>query len=388
LEIENQTDSDLKNKTTISEVGLNNAEFLLQEKQGELNIAEKGLISLEQKAITTSEEIKATEAKIVALREQWQTVNAETLVFSETENCCPTCKRDFDASDIEAKQAELTANFKAEQTAKKEKINIDGVWLKTDLAKLDGELETLQTRIEKGKNLIFDLKTECALLSRNVEDEKALIEKQKTSTETPVLQDVLNANSKYIELQKQLNEIKASFSNEINPIDTNVLIEQKNAIQAQIDVLNGNVRAQQQNESLTQRINELLLEEKTLAKQIAEVEKTLFTIERFNKLKIDNLEQSINEKFHNVKFKLFETQINGGEVECCDALINGVPFSDANNASKINAGLDIINTLCEFYQTTAPIFIDNRESVVKLIKTPSQVVNLIVSENHKVLTVA
>jgi hypothetical protein len=75
---------------------------------------------------------------------------------------------------------------------------------------------------------------------------------------------------------------------------------------------------------------------------------------------------------------MFATQINGGEVECCDALIDGVPFSDANNAAKINAGLDIINTLCEFYQVTAPIFIDNRESIVELIDCESQIVNLIV----------
>jgi peptidoglycan hydrolase CwlO-like protein len=75
------------------------------------------------------------------------------------------------------------------------------------------------------------------------------------------------------------------------------------------------------------------------------VEKVQFVIERFNKLKIDTLESKINEKFKFVKFRMFETQINGGEAECCEALINGVPFSDANTASKINAGLDIINTL-------------------------------------------
>jgi hypothetical protein len=73
------------------------------------------------------------------------------------------------------------------------------------------------------------------------------------------------------------------------------------------------------------------------------VEKVQFVIERFNKLKIDTLESKINEKFKFVKFRMFETQIN--EAECCEALINGVPFSDANTASKINAGLDIINTL-------------------------------------------
>lgn len=111
----------------------------------------------------------------------------------------------------------------------------------------------------------------------------------------------------------------------------------------------------------TKKIN--LINFKGLRNQ-ANVKKTQFVIENFNKLKIDTLEQKINSKFKFVNFKMFETQINGGEVECCDCLIYGVPFSDANTASKINAGLDIINTLCEFYQVTAPIFIDNRESIV------------------------
>jgi exonuclease SbcC len=118
------------------------------------------------------------------------------------------------------------------------------------------------------------------------------------------------------------------------------------------------------------------------------VEKVQYVIERFNKLKIDTLESKINEKFKFVKFRMFETQINGGESECCDALINGVPFSDANTASKINGGLDIINTLCEHYQVTAPIFIDNRESIIQVIDIQSQLINLIVSENDKKLRVA
>jgi len=79
--------------------------------------------------------------------------------------------------------------------------------------------------------------------------------------------------------------------------------------------------------------------------------------------------------------------VNGGQVETCQALIDGVPFSDANTASKINAGIDIINTLCNHYQVSAPIFIDNRESVVNLIPSQSQIINLIVSEPDKKLRV-
>ena len=85
-----------------------------------------------------------------------------------------------------------------------------------------------------------------------------------------------------------------------------------------------------------------------------------------------------------VKFKLFNNLVNGGLEECCEPLVNGVPFSsNLNTAAKINAGVDIINTLSDYYNFYAPIFIDNRESVNDLIETESQVINLIVSKDKE-----
>jgi hypothetical protein len=79
---------------------------------------------------------------------------------------------------------------------------------------------------------------------------------------------------------------------------------------------------------------------------------------------------------------MFETQINGGEVETCKATVNGVPFEDLNSAMRINAGLDIINAICKTLQTTAPIFCDNSESVNQLIATQSQIIRLVVSDDE------
>ena len=50
-------------------------------------------------------------------------------------------------------------------------------------------------------------------------------------------------------------------------------------------------------------------------------------------------------------------------------------------------GLEIIKALTDEYHVTAPIFIDNAESVVKLVDMPSQLIRLIVSENDKTLRV-
>jgi hypothetical protein len=86
---------------------------------------------------------------------------------------------------------------------------------------------------------------------------------------------------------------------------------------------------------------------------------------------------------------MFEIQINGGINEVCEAMVNTngsyIPFSDANFAGKMNAGLDIIDALCKHYGVTAPIFIDGRESVIKLIDIPNQIISLIVSEGDKKL---
>ena len=98
------------------------------------------------------------------------------------------------------------------------------------------------------------------------------------------------------------------------------------------------------------------------------------------------LDEKINSRFKFARFKLFETQVNGGILEVCETLFNGVPYSSGlNNAARINVGLDIINTLAEHYGFDAPIFVDNAEAVTKLIETKGQIIKLVVSEKDKKL---
>ena len=66
-------------------------------------------------------------------------------------------------------------------------------------------------------------------------------------------------------------------------------------------------------------------------------------------------------------------------------MVNGVPFSDLNSAGRINAGLDIINAICNFEGVYAPIFIDNAESVNALMPTTSQTIRLIVTEDKSLI---
>ena len=56
------------------------------------------------------------------LREEFSEIQAEKVDFSSIKTECPTCKRPFDESDIEEKQAELEKNFNLDKARRKEEV--------------------------------------------------------------------------------------------------------------------------------------------------------------------------------------------------------------------------------------------------------------------------
>lgn len=139
------------------------------------------------------------------------------------------------------------------------------------------------------------------------------------------------------------------------------------------------------------RIAELEAEEKSLGQQFDELEHAMYLCEKFTRVKASLLNDRINERFRTVRFRLFKENItNDGIEEVCDVLVPSesgafVPFSDANRAARLNAGIEIIGVLSEHYGIELPIFVDNAESVTNIVPTKCQLIRLIVSENDKKL---
>ena len=165
--------------------------------------------------------------------------------------------------------------------------------------------------------------------------------------------------------------------------DTTEIQTKKATIVEQINDINKKLNERDTQEKTKVRIQELQEQEKEISQKVQELELQQYQIEEFTKAKIELLENAINSKFELVKFRLFRNQINGGMEECCDTLVNGVPFDDVNNAHKILAGLDIIKTLIKFHNTSAPIFIDNRESINQLCDIDAQIISLVVTEDKE-----
>lgn len=385
--IENNTRSEIENGLKPDTSALDGFKRNLEAKKGELNTSENVLTSLEANKKSIENQSLEYDTKLENLRKEWANENSKELTFNDDDFHCPTCKREFESGDVEGKKTEMLTAFRTKKAEALTSINNRGVEISNEKKTLAAQLETINSRIETGIKHIDAVKVEVKTLESKVETETSKTTVNGNFDKEAMIADSLVKNTAYQAKKQELATVQASIV-EVPVVDASELKEQRIALVSEIDQIKSNLRNEEQIMAANKRIAALQQEEKDLAQQIAHVEKTQFVIERFNKLKIDTLESKINEKFQFVKFRMFETQINGGESECCDALIDGVPFSDANTASKINAGLDIINTLCEFYQVTAPIFIDNRESIVDVIDIQSQLINLIVSGEDKKLRVA
>lgn len=350
-------------------------------KNQELESFENALKTLETKKDGITNQSKSIEKQIADKRQQWHDENDKVLEFKEGDCNCPTCKQPLPSGDIENKKAEAMQNFKNAKLQKLKQIENEGQNLATQKSNLEAEFKTLVDRIETGKSSIENCKKELQGIIDKIDIENNNTSKSglESKTEEEIFKSLLDANQKYQELLIELEAIESSIV-EVPAVDNSELVEKRKELVSEVDTIKLKLQSKSQIEAADKRMLELQDEQKKLSQQIANVEKEQFVIENFIKAKVDALENVVNSKFKFVKFKMFDELINGGLVECCEVLVDGVPYRDCNTASKINAGIDVINELSEYYSVSAPIFLDNRESVTNVIPTKSQLINLFVAE--------
>jgi len=313
--------------------------------------------------------------KTAALRLQWVLKNETVLLFQPGEFACPTCKRDLDQDDIESKKSELEKNFNSDK--------------EFSLKQIADKAGVHKKEVDSSTELVETLKAALVTLTGQLNEAKRELSAFEDQHSGPVnsLEEVLVTDQKYIGLSDELTLLESQIT-ESPVIDLSDLQSQRQTIALEIDTLKSQLSTKTQRENALKRLSDLENDESNLAQQIADLEGIEFNIDDFNRAKIETTESRINGLFGYVTFKLFDKKIDGEEFEVCETMYNGVPFSDLNTAGKIWAGIDIINTLSRHYKLSAPIFLDNRESVTLIPEINSQIINLIVSPDDKTLRVA
>lgn len=305
-----------------------------------------------------------------SLRNEWSKESQTMLNLSTVQTECPTCKRPLEVDDIEAKKKEMLDNFNLNKVKVLKEIGTLGKSKGEEVERLNTEIEQLQ--LDEKEAL------------KEIQEKAVLIDKIKKELENTKSTEIYSAEeeNRLTQISVEIKELEEKINNKDDDKNIDELKENKKKLTIEIESLNKELAKRDINKELLDRKEQLLEKEKELGIELAHQEKILNLCELFIKTKVSLLESNISSKFKNVTFKLFKEQINGGIEETCEALINGVPFSNVNTAGQINGGLDIINTLSNHFGVKMPIFIDNRESVNTLIDIDSQVINLVVSNDN------
>lgn len=298
-------------------------------------------------------ELKQAEAEVVALRAEFQDVKSEEFKLTTNDANCPTCGQHLPTDQADEFIANLRDKFATDRQNRINGINARGK-VKAELVK------TLKANIEEIEMDKAEKISELANVTERLSSSVAPSEPE-TSTQRKALSD---------KIQKAE---EALLSVQVNTAD-----DEMQKINDQIYELNLKLSKRDAVEEAKTRVAELEAEEKTIARELANVEGMIAVLGKFTAEKSRMQEANLNALFTKIKFKLFERTLDGKENECFKSLVNGVPFNtNVNTGAQINAGIEIINKFSEHYGVTAPLFIDHAESITERQESNSQMIYLV-----------
>lgn len=364
-ERENEIKQSLNSSRNDAQTKISNLCYQVSTKAGEIE-------RKNNEAANIQSEIEQLDKEMTVLRGEYQIVSKEDLQYPEGAFVCPTCKRPLDVEDIQAKQEELQAQFNLEKANRLKEIQTKG---KQKAAKK----EELGKRHSVIMADISVLEKEKAVLEQQVDKLKENLPEQQNA------QNAISSDKTWITLCNEIEDLENQLKIEAKPIDTTELKEAKAILSDAIDELNKRLGKRSTIEKSEKVIADLENKRDQNNQALSELERIEFIAQDFQKAKDNKLMEKINGMFSLVSFSFLSEKLNGNENVTCMCTVDGVPFPDLNNAMKINAGIDIINAICRSKGISAPIFIDNRESVNELIPTVSQVINLVVSKHDSLM---
>lgn len=306
-----------------------------------------------------------------SLINDYMAIQRET--WDESKEICPTCHRPLPEEEIQ----KLREAFNLQKSRRLEQINLQGQreCSKEMIAELEQKANALREQIKKDEQLIEDYELQLKALQSQLKTPAPF---ESTEEYANIMAEIARLREEENSKSGQMEAIAAKYTEKIQAL--NEQIREQEQLKTKIFIA----------ESQKERIAELTAREKELSRQYEELERGIYLCEVFTKTKVRLLDDKINSKFKSVRFRLFQEQLNGGIKDDCEVMIptedgSMVPFTFANNAARINAGLEIIDTLSKHWNLTMPVFIDNAESVTRLLKMDTQVIRLVVSEPDKKL---
>ena len=345
-------------------VDLNKRKSISDKLETEYQNENRKYIQLSQDAELFKSEIDRSKKLLAEQLESYNKLKDQQ--FPDGKTKCPTCGQLLPENKIKS----LKEKWQSEQNTLISNLRTLGNKLALDVKQKEIKLQQKTKELEKQKDKTEKAKLKYEVAANDLEYQGETI--------IPKMSDIPECQ----EIDKQISELE---SRRIDlgkvRIEIDRLKQQISEEKYRLSAINNEMYASKQNAEYEKRIQELQEELRGVSQKIADCEKVLYAVENY----VRAISRRINDKFTDLKFKLFNELINGSIVETCELTYRGVPYQSLNSGHRIVVGLDVIRVLSEYYQVKVPIFIDNAESVnsSNITNVSSQLILLKVTEDSK-----
>lgn len=364
---------------------------------------------------TTKTTVANNNARLDELRNIGNTILAKEFTYSPLD-ACPTCERAFDEHEQHVGEVKAKELFTAKLSEDVAVINKEGISLKetnvknlklisemekkldnnkAEISKLDAtrsnlvikktnieadikKLEELLLDVSKATSADFDEIKELSLKLTVAKDElanydveismlKSLIEDAKLKAKNNT--ELVELRAKKIELENFKDEDAVKlFEDQLYNVASKT-----EEYRAEVDALKESIALFKQSDELFSKIAQYEKEHTELTSEISKLENSIILIDKYNTSKLNVLDKELKKVFNYVSFQLYELQSNGEYKDVCNVVVNGRHYhKELNTASKINAGIEIVNAMQKHFGVSLPVFVDNAESVKDIRPTIGQ----------------
>lgn len=312
----------------------------------------------------------------------YEEVNAETWEWDDKSSFCPHCGQALPLADLTRMKSESISKFNENKADRMKKL----LKKAEDIKKEYRDCKELMSKLEEDRKLTISQLSKANEVFNEAETALEKVEKEKART----FEDILSSKEEYKQVCENIKSLEGKLE-EPESLDEDKERElasiraEKNKISDFLRTTKEKLATKETYDKVNKLIDDVNNDKRTYQEQLDSLtdKKDIASDYFFKSCQL--LEDSVNKHFSFVKWSLFLTLNKGDKKPSCECYHNGVPFRYLNNASQINSGIDIANTISKYYNISLPIIIDNCESVQSPIYDGGQQIRLCVSDNDKLM---
>ena len=300
------------------------------------------------------------ERKVVDINNRLDELSKSRWSWNAEDGICPHCGQPLPAEDVERIKKESKDRFNERKSNASKKIQ--------------EEFNGIQQEYTDAKNLLEKLDndrmvTTNQLMKANKTLKEAEFKKLEVDAEKPkTYEQILAEKEEYQQVVKEIADLQAELNKPSASSDENAkMLAELEKEREPIGIRYNEVLELLATKETYDRISELIEKAKqdkeSYQNQLDELDEQLDLANEYNKKSCQLLEENVNGHFSYVKWAMFTQDLDGNMKPYCECYHDGVPYSRLNGAAKVNAGIDIANTFSRFYQVSAPMVLDECESV-------------------------